>query len=98
MTWRRKLLLAALFLVVMPWTTAQAGVRVAVGIGWPYYRPYYYRPVYVAPVPVYVAPAPVYVVPGQAPVYVQAAPPVVQSPTTADAPTMVPVPPPPPPH
>ena len=92
MSFGRKVLLAALVSLALPLSTVQAGVRVAVGVGWPFYRPYYYRPVYVAPGPVYVAPVPVYVVPAQAPVYVQAPPQVIAAPST---PTTIAVPPPP---
>jgi hypothetical protein len=51
-------------------SSAYAGVRIGIGIGFPaYYRPYR---VYVAPPPIYVAPAPVYVQP--VPAYVQPVP------------------------
>jgi hypothetical protein len=67
----------AIVLLGISWTSAQAGWRIGIGIGWPgYYRPYPYR-VYVAPAPVYVAPAPVCVQP--VPAYVQPAPVYMQS-------------------
>ncbi len=93
---RRILAVALLAILIGPWATAQAGVRIAVGVDWPYYRPYhpyYYRPaVVVAPAPVVVAPppAPVYVVPAQTPVYVQPAPVyTVPPPPSPPAPTAV---------
>jgi hypothetical protein len=74
----RKAFLSALFGLVLPLTSAHAGVGIGIGIGLPYYAPapyyrpyyapYYDPPVYAAP-PVYTVPAPVYVQPGQAPVY-----------------------------
>jgi hypothetical protein len=78
----RKLFLAALVVLVLPFTTAQAGVRIGVGVVVPihrgYYRPYYYGPsvgvgFYYAPAPVYYyTPAPVYVTPVvPTPVYIQ---------------------------
>ncbi len=83
----RKLFLGASVMLVLPLTSAQAGVRIGLGItlpiyapGYPpppyyYYRPYYgppYYPVYAAPAPVYVTPPPVYVQPP--PAYAQPAP------------------------
>ena len=78
----RKLILAALAMLVLPMSSALADVRIGVGIGVPVFRPFhrhhYYRPylgVYVGPPPVYVAPPPpVYVQPVPAPVYVQPMP------------------------
>lgn len=99
----RKLTLAALVVLALPWT-AQAGVRVSVGVGVPVYRPYrpyyygpYYRPayvgVYVGPPPVYVAPAPVYVQPAPTAVYVQPAPTAVYTqPAPAQPPALLPAP------
>jgi hypothetical protein len=92
---RRVLLVAAVVTVLaVPWSTAQAGggVRIGIGIGYPYwYRPY--RPVYVVPAPVYVVPAPIVVAP--APVYVQQVPVAqpVKAPTSA-APVIETAPPP----
>ncbi|MDE8348636.1 MAG: hypothetical protein POG74_04020 [Acidocella sp.] len=40
---------------------AQARVIIGVGIGVPFYHPYFYRPYYYAPAPVYYAPPPAYV-------------------------------------
>ncbi len=84
MTFKRIFLLATIGLLVMPLAAAQAGWRIGIGIGFPFYRPYPYR-VYVAPAPIYVTPAyvqpaPVYVQP--APVYVQPAPAPTPPPTT----------------
>ena len=67
--------LAALSLLALPWGSAQAGVRVNIGVGAPCYRHHhYYRPCYrpavvIAPRPVIVARPAVVVAP--APVYVQ---------------------------
>ncbi len=70
---------AALALLALSVTSAQAGVFVGFGVGGPYHpwhhHPYWYGPrvvvglppVYIGPAP---APAPVYVVPPPAPVYV----------------------------
>jgi hypothetical protein len=74
MTFKRVHSFALLALLVVPWTSAQAGWRIGIRIGVPvpfFYPPYPYR-VYPAPGPVYYAPAPVYVQPG--PAYVQPAP------------------------
>jgi hypothetical protein len=81
----RKLLFAAVVVLVLPIGLAQAGVRVGIGIGLPlaapapyygpYYRPYYtpyyypYPTFYAAP-PVYAGLVPAYVQPAQAPIYV----------------------------
>jgi hypothetical protein len=73
---KRLLVFALVVLLALP-LTVQAGWRIGIGIGipFPFYRPYYPYPVYVAPPPVYYAPAPVYVQPGYAqPVYVQPGP------------------------
>jgi len=58
--------LAAVTFLVWPWTAAQAGVRIGLHIGIPFFWPVPAPRVYVAPPPVYyVQPAPVYM---QAPV------------------------------
>jgi hypothetical protein len=75
----RSLLLAGAVLAALPCGSAQAGVRIGIGIGFPlcWPGPCYY-PAYVAPAPVY------YYAPGP---YVVAAPPVaVQKPTPPPAP------------
>ena len=65
----RTLALATLALSALPLAPAQAGGRVSVGIGIgvPYYRPFYgygyYHPYVVAPVPFYYPQPPVYYVP-----------------------------------
>ncbi len=41
---RRTVVLAALAALALPLTQARAGVRIGIGIGFPVYRPYYYRP------------------------------------------------------
>jgi hypothetical protein len=76
---KRMFPLAALVVLALSWTSAQAGWHIGIGIGYPpCYRPYHYRVVVAAPVyyvpaaPVYVQPTPVYVQP--APVYVQPTP------------------------
>ena len=63
MSGQRTWSLAALLLLFLPWTTAQAGGfygRPGGPYYRPYYRPYYYRPyavgIYLGPAPVYVAP------------------------------------------
>jgi hypothetical protein len=104
MRFNRLLSLITLAALVAPVASAQAGVRIGIGFGYPVYRPhYYYRPFFPA---VYVGPAPVYVTPtyvGPAPVYVQTAPVFVQpvpvgtqSMPTAPAPGYGPPPSPPP--
>jgi hypothetical protein len=84
MTGRRILTLAAVALLALPLTSAQAGVRFGlnIGIGIPLFRPCYPPPprVVVAPAPVYIQPAPVYVQQAPPPVYVQRAPVYVQQP------------------
>src|SRR5262245_49236279 len=93
-TIKRALPIALLALAALPWSSAQASVRIGIGIGFPgfYYRPYpyYYPGVVVAPSPVYVAPPPVYYQP--APVYVQPAPVYVQPQYAQPAPTSPPPP------
>jgi hypothetical protein len=89
MRFKRVFLIATLGLLVMPLATAQAGWRIGIGIGLPFYRPYPYR-VYVAPAPIYIGP-PAYVQP--APVYVQPAPVYVQPAPTPTALPPAPVPP-----
>jgi hypothetical protein len=84
----RRALVIALALLASLGAAAPARAGVAIGIGWPCYRPfhhhYYYGPrVVIAPPPVYVAPPPVYVAPAPQAVYVQPAP-------AAPAPTLVP--------
>lgn len=80
----RKLLFAALVVLVLPLSWAQAGARVGIGIGVPvsvpapyygpsyrpYYTPYFYPyPTFYAAPPVYTAPVPIYMGLGQPPVY-----------------------------
>jgi hypothetical protein len=78
-------------LLSLPWSSAQAGVKIDIGIGWPILHPWHHHP-YVPRV--YVAPAPVNVVPAPAPaaVYVQPAPAVVPAPVvpTSPPPALVP--------
>jgi hypothetical protein len=72
--------LAVLAVLAVPWASAQAGVRIGIGIGVPlFYRPCYGYPVVVAPAPVYYVPAP-------GAVYVQQPAPVYQAPATQAAP------------
>jgi hypothetical protein len=91
MRWKRRLLLAGLVLLVLPWGSSQAGPFVGVYVGGPYYRPYryyyggpyyyYYPPT----VPLYVAPPP--------PVVVQPAAPqaeVIPGPIISTTPSAVP--------
>jgi hypothetical protein len=66
MSMLRKLGLAALVVICCPWSFSQAGVYVGIGVPGPYYyrpyyRPWYYGGVYVAPPPVVVSPPPVVV-------------------------------------
>lgn len=94
----RKLVFAALVVVISPWSTSQAGVYLGVGFAGPYYRPYgcyhrygwgyggFYRPYGVG---VVVAPP---VVVGAPPVVVQQ-PAIVQQPVLVQ-PTYTPPPPP----
>ena len=88
----RTLALATLAMAALPWASAQAGGRISVGIGIgvPYYRPYYpyayYRPYVVAPVPVYYAQPPVYYVPTYPYPYYQPVPAVYQAPPAPPAP------------
>jgi hypothetical protein len=87
MTFTRMAATAAVALLAIPWSSAQAGgwrVGIGVGIGFPIYRPSY--PVYVVPAPVYyVQPAPVYAQP--APVYTSPTPFYLQPvPTATPAP------------
>jgi hypothetical protein len=77
MSLKRIMALGILLVLAQAWANAQAGARIFIGFGRPYYRPYPYR-VYVAPGPVYLA-APVYVPVQPAPVIVQSAPVAVQS-------------------
>lgn len=90
--------LTGLTLVTLTAPSAQAGVRIGLGINIPLFAPCWHPcpcRTYVAPAPVYVAPAPVYVVPAQpvyvqqAPVAYQAVPPPAIQPTTAYAPPVV---------
>jgi hypothetical protein len=76
--------------------TSQAGVRIGVGIGLPFWGPpCYYRPYYYGP-PVVYAPAPVYVAPAPAVVVQQPAPVVTRSPEQTAEPQPAPAPLPPP--
>jgi hypothetical protein len=100
----RKLGLAALVMACCPWNFTQAGVFVGIGVPGPYYyrpyyRPWYYGGVYVAPPPVVVGAPPVFV---QQPAVVQQ-PVVVQQPANSpssappaqtSAPAPAPLPPP----
>jgi hypothetical protein len=77
--------------VLLPSTTAQAGIGISLGIGVPFHHgpfcgPRFY-PCFRPAVGVYLAPAPVYVTPAPAAVYVQPVP-VYQVPATQ----LVPVP------
>jgi hypothetical protein len=100
MSMLRKLGLAALVVACCPWSFSQAGVYVGIGVPGPYYyrpyyRPWYYGGVYVAPPPVVVASPPVVVQqPAVAqPAYAPASPPA-QAPAQAPAPAPAPLPPP----
>ncbi len=94
MTAKRIPLFAALAVLALPWASAQAGVRIGVGIGVPCYR---YRPcyypyrIYVGPPPVVVAPAPV-IVAAPAPVAVAPVAPVVLVPPAAPVVAATPAP------
>jgi hypothetical protein len=78
MSGRRTLVLASLAILAVPWASAQAGVRIGIGIGLPFFGWPCYSP------PAYVVPAPVVVVPAQA-VYVHPAPTVVYQTTAPQA-------------
>jgi len=104
MSMLRKLGLAALVVICCPWSFSQAGVYVGIGVPGPYYyrpyyRPWYYGGVYVAPPPVVVAPPPVVVQqPAVAPpAYAPSSPPAqapTPTPTQTPAPAPAPLPPP----
>jgi hypothetical protein len=89
---------AAMVGLMLPLASAQAWVRVGIviPIGGPYYRPYYYPGVVVAPPPVIIQARPVYVQPAPGIVYqpapvgavTQAAP--AQGPALAPPPTPLP--------
>jgi hypothetical protein len=84
MTGKRLTILACLTALLVSWSSAQAGVRIGLGINFPIcFGPCCPRPAYV-PAPVYVAPPPVYVMPAQ-PVYVQPPPVVYQAAPVAPA-------------
>jgi hypothetical protein len=75
----RAFLFAALAPLFLSGSFVQAGVRIGIGIGWPFCGPCWHhhccgpRIVIAAP-PVYIAPRPVYIAPAPATVYVQPAP------------------------
>lgn len=104
MRMKRILPLAVITLWTLSLTSAQAGWRIGIGIGFPpCYRPCHYRvviappPVYYVPAgAVYVQPAPVYAQP--APVYLQPAPVYVQPGYVQPGPVYVQPPPPPQPQ
>jgi hypothetical protein len=86
----KKMMSAALVVLALTATYAEAGVRISFGIGIPIFAPPP-RPIYVVPAPVYVAPAPMY---APAPIYVRPAPtPVYLQPAPVyDQPAPIPIP------
>ncbi len=98
MTILRRTILAALVLAAAPWSSAQAGGYVSVGVGFRVGGPYYYRPYYgyyrpypyvvVDVPPVVVAPAPAVIQAAPAPTLLQTPPTPVPGPSGALAPNV----------